>query len=358
MKKIKLLITLPNLNLNGGVSAYWNSLLKELNTYEQLEIELFEIGSHKNLLDPIIEQFKLYKLLKNNYDLVIINPSLGIKSFFRDGLFSILINKSKTNFLTFFHGWNKDFEKKVNTYFKFFFNISFINSEKIFVLSKDFKNSLIKWGFKNDIIIETTNIDKALLKDFSFQEKETNQNSNKIKILFLARLLKEKGIVELINAFVDLSEKNDNLELLIAGSGEILSELKENHKNNINIKFLGHVENQEKINVFKDSTIYCLPSYSEGLPTSVLEAMAFGLPVITTQVGGLKDFFQDEKMGYFVKLKSSNDIKEKLKLLIENKNKIIEIGNFNHKFAEKNLLNSIVAKRIYEEICKTLNKSN
>jgi glycosyltransferase involved in cell wall biosynthesis len=348
----KILIILPKLTSAGGVSAYWNSMLSVLKTYKNLEINILEIGGNsKNLLGALLDQLKVYKELRNNYDLVFINPSLGKKSFFRDGLFAKQLIFSKTKFISFFHGWNKEFEKVITNKYSNFFKKSFGKSAKIFVLSNDFKKTILEWGYNKDIIIETTNINKSLLDDFVINSKYLDlESSKKIKILFLARIFKEKGIFELIEAFIRVSKKIDNLELIIAGSGEIENELKKLTLNENNIIYTGHIEGKEKADLFASSHIYCLPSYSEGLPTSLLEAMAFALPIITTPVGGLKDFFQDGRMGYFVDSKNIKQIEDKLIDLISNRSKMKNIGEYNYNFANEKLLNTVVAKRINQYI--------
>jgi len=353
----KILIILPKLTTQGGVSAYWNSMLPILKTYENLDICILEIGGNgKNLFGPFLDQYKVYKALKKNYNLVFINPSLGKKSFFRDALFAKQITKSKTKFLSFFHGWDKVFEKTITKKYQQFFLNSFGKSENIFVLSKDFKETILNWGYTKKIIIETTSIDVSLIENFSLENKVLLlRESQKIKILFLARIFKEKGIYELIDAFINISKKIDNLELIIAGSGEIQNDLKEFTSEYKNIIYTGHVEGKEKVTLFTNSHMYCLPSYSEGLPTSVLEAMAFALPVITTPVGGLKEFFLNEKMGYLVTPKNIKEIENKLKILINNKEKVIEIGKYNNEYANEKLLNTVVAKRIYGYIQEVIN---
>jgi len=352
----KILIILPELKKHGGVSAYWNALLVELKKY--CVIHILEIGGHgKNILGLFKDQWRVHKELKNRYDLVFINPSLGRKSFFRDALFSIQIRRTNTKFLSFFHGWNKEFEKIISNRYKNFFIYSFGRSERIFVLSKDFQETLLEWGYKKDIIIETTNIDKSLLNIFSIKDKILYvQSSKKIKILFLARILKEKGIYELIEAFIRISKRNNNLELIIAGSGDIKNDLEKMTLKEKNIIYKGYVEGKEKALLFIQSHIYCLPSYSEGLPTSILEAMAFSLPIITTPVGGLKDFFQDKKMGYFVEPKNVEQIESKLELLIGNIDKVIEIGKYNYNYANEKLLNIVVAKRMKVYISDIINE--
>jgi glycosyltransferase involved in cell wall biosynthesis len=84
----------------------------------------------------------------------------------------------------------------------------------------------------------------------------------------------------------------------------------------------------------------------EGMPTSVLEAMAFGLPVISRPVGGIKDFFQNEKMGYLLESKDPAYYYEAIIKLLENKDLCKEIGLYNYSFAKENFMASIIAKNI------------
>lgn len=348
-------IVTPKLYISGGVASYWSSLLPLL-IKRNSSIKNFQIGGNgKNPIAIIKEQYKFKKEIKNN-SLVFLNPSLGFNSFFRDGFFAKQLISKNIPFIVFFHGWNLDFESKVTKKYQSFFLNSFGKAKKIFVLSKDFKNKLEEWGYKGEIIIETTNIDSTLLKDFNFEEKLDDINKTQsLKILFLARMLKEKGIFETIESFNNLSD-NYNIELFIAGDGEDLSEVKKISKNNPKIHVLGRVEGQEKIDLFSKSHIYAFPTfYGEGLPTSILEAMAFGMPVITTNMGGLKEFFKNEEMGYLIKPKNIKELTNGLEKLITDKDKISQFAKFNFAFAKKELLNTVVSDKIYKHIEEVIN---
>lgn len=351
-----ILIITPKLKISGGVSSYWNALIPELSKYGN--IENFQIGGHgKNIFGPIFDQWKFKKELQKSSDLVFLNPSLGSRSFFRDALLAKQIIKKNTSFVVFFHGWSLDFEKKVDDKYVNFFLSTFGQAKIIFVLSNDFKNKILEWGYKGKVILETTNVESSLIDNFSSSDKlDLIKKTDKIKILFLARLLREKGIFETVEAFRSLSTKYNNIELTIAGDGKDLEELKQFIKNDKNIIVAGYVEGKNKIDLFKNSHIYCLPSYSEGLPTSVLEAMLFALPVITTAVGGLKEFFQDETMGYFVEPKNVKELEKKLELLLLDKNNIAKIGQYNTIYANEKLLNTVVAKRINSYIEEVINE--
>ncbi|HIP13787.1 MAG TPA: glycosyltransferase [Arcobacter sp.] len=346
--KNNILIVTPKLSTSGGVSSYWNALLPKL--VKSDKITNYQIGGHgKNIFGPIMDQFNFRKELKKDIDLIFLNPSLGSKSFFRDAFLAKQIIKRKLPFVVFFHGWSLDFEKKVDEKYKNFFMSTFGQAQIIFVLSNDFKNKIREWGYKGKFILETTNVDASLIANFDLKKKFSNvEKSEKIKILFLARLLREKGVFETVEAFRNLANKYTHIELTIAGDGKDLAELKEVVKDDENIIVAGYVEGQDKIDLFRDSHIYCFPTfYGEGLPTSILEAMAFGMPVITTNMGGLKEFFQDEKMGYFVGPKNVTELEKKLELLLLHKDKMIEVGTYNYAYANEKLLNTVVAKRIH-----------
>jgi glycosyltransferase involved in cell wall biosynthesis len=347
MKK-KILITVPKLSTPGGVSAFWNALLPELLVFEELQIETLEIGGHgKNILGPLIDQRSFNTILGQGTDLVFLNPSLGFRSFFRDGLFARQLAKKGIAFVVFFHGWDLDFEGKVTKKYVSFFQRSFGKADTLFVLSKKFAEKLREWGYKGTIVVETTAVDVKLLKNFDIDQKYSGKNNaDKTRILFLSRLLKEKGIYETIDAFVAIRAKFHKLELVIAGDGEAYEEIFKYSNGKDGIVMKGHVEGQQKIDLFKSCHIYCLPSYTEGLPTSVLEAMAFGLPVITTPVGGLVDFFKDEKMGCFVAVGNVTELQHRMENLVSDSVLAEEMGRFNYQYAHEMLMSTKVAKRL------------
>jgi len=355
IKKSNLLLIVGNLSTAGGVSVFWNSLLSAFDKTNYFNFNILQIGGHgKNIFGPILDQLRLNKKIKSNKNLKlgIVNPSLLNRSFFRDGLFAKQMAKNNLPFVVFFHGWDLEFEAVVTKkYINFFLN-SFGKAEKIFVLSSDFKEKIIEWGYIGEIIVQTTTVDATLTNNFSLKEKieKRKKDNSTTKILFLSRVIKEKGIFELVDAFENINKRIDNLELTIAGDGEEFNQLKDVVKNKKNIKLTGFVEGEDKIALLKESDIYILPSYTEGLPIAVLEAMLFGLPVITTRVGGLKKFFKNEKMGYFIEPKNIIDIENKIELLLSNQDKLKEISQFNYQYAQKNLTNDVVAEALHDQI--------
>lgn len=119
--------------------------------------------------------------------------------------------------------------------------------------------------------------------------------SKKKYVLFSGTLLEGKGYKDLIRAFGNISNKFPEWKLVFAGNGEIENGKQLAKDCGVEQKtiFLGWVDGLEKDKVFKEASIFCLPSYAEGFPMAVLDAWAYGLPVITTPVGGILDIAKD-----------------------------------------------------------------
>jgi len=344
----------------GGVVSYYNSILPHLK--KNAHIVCYTLGAKfdkKSWFHPIKDQIRFSLFLETQQpDLVHVNPSLGFKSFFRDGIIIWQARRKNIPVLIFFHGWQKPFQKIVNLYFKWFFNLTYLKGNCFIVLASEFKKVLIDWGVKAEIFIETTTVDDKLLISNVLNTKEQKGKTSIPKnILFLSRIEKEKGVFETLHAFFSMIDKGHNLFLNIAGSGSALMELKNlviNSPYSKRIKFLGYISGVKKSEAFVNNDIYCLPSYSEGMPNSVLEAMAFGMPIITTSVGGLSDFFQNGKMGFLVKKKSPKDIEDCIQKLMDNDSLFSNICRYNFEYAQNNFLSSKVSKKLLTIYKKTL----
>ena len=349
-----ILLIVGNLSTPGGVSVFWNTMLEAFQKKDEFNFKTIEIGGHgKNILGPFYDQWKVHRELKRNSStqLAIINPSLLNRSFFRDGLFAKQLKSKGLPFVVFFHGWDLEFEAQVTLKYTNFFLNSFGEAKKIFVLSEEFKEKIVEWGYNGTVIVITTTVDSNLIQNFSQEQNiQKYRDNTTIKILFLSRIIKEKGVFELIEAFEKINKKLKNIELIIAGDGEAFKELQSSVNKQKNIKLTGYVEGDKKIALLSDADIYILPSYTEGLPISVLEAMLFGLPVITTKVGGLKRFFQEAKMGYFIEPKSSQSIENTILKILENKTILEEMSNFNYQYAQKYLTNDVIAQNLSKHL--------
>lgn len=136
-------------------------------------------------------------------------------------------------------------------------------------------------------------------------------------VLFLGRLGKLKGTYDLVRA---LARIDAEWSAVLAGDGDIdqISDLSKNLGVEGRVTLAGWVRGDRKVELLRNASVYVLPSYNEGLPMSLLEAMAYGLPVVTTPVGGIPEAVTDGVDGYLVEPGNTLQIQEKIEFLIKN----------------------------------------
>lgn len=130
-----------------------------------------------------------------------------------------------------------------------------------------------------------------------------NETVQELAILFLGRISRSKGVFDLIRAFSHLSEPPQrSLRLLLAGDGDIEQGkiLVEQLQLVDRVNFLGWINDDQRNKLLSQAGMFVLPSYTEQLPMSILEAMAWGVPVITCPVGGIPDVIVTGENGLLV----------------------------------------------------------
>lgn len=118
-------------------------------------------------------------------------------------------------------------------------------------------------------------------------------------VLFLGRLSKNKGTGELITAMIEVMKALPDSVLELGGDGDIDTYLLQ-ASGFPNIKFLGWIDDEGRKAALSRASVFCLPSWNEGLPMSILEAMSAGLPVVSTPVGGIPEAIKDGVTGFLV----------------------------------------------------------
>ena len=172
-------------------------------------------------------------------------------------------------------------------------------------------------------------------------------------------MVKGKGVYETIDTFLLMKENYPTLRLTMVGDGPELDNLKEySQKKNIkDVYFTGALSSEDRLNAFRDADFFILPTtYGEGLPTVVLEAMAFGMPVLTRTVGGLVDYFEDGKMGRITNSLSPSEYAEMIDPYIRNKDLTKRTSIYNHKYAVDHFMASKVGRKL-ETLIKIYTKA-
>ena len=172
------------------------------------------------------------------------------------------------------------------------------------------------------------------------------------KLLFPARLIREKGINELLIACDSLWEKNKNFRLFIAGEFNVnqRGNLSKNDIERIRKrKYVVGIKYQTKMkNIYLNSDIVILPTWREGLSRALLEAGSMELPIITTNVPGCKDIVLHKKTGLLVKKEDPVSIEKAITFLMNNENLCKKFGENVRIHIEENFTNDIVNKQTFD----------
>lgn len=363
----KILLLVPAETASGGIKNYFQVLKDNFTLPIVYMIRGARNWPYRNsFINEILRAYKDFikfkkKIKNDSIKLVQTSTSLGLFSVIRDGLFILYANKKGIKTIVFFRGWDKNFEQKLERYFLAMFKYFFFRTDSIIVLASDFQNKLIQWGYLKRINIESTIIDEGLIDNISFKtiEKLRSDRVSKkeVNILFLARIEIPKGVYEVIKTFLLLSNLNSDfrISLKFAGSGKELENLKQyvRTRNYKNIEFLGHIEGENKRQAFLNSDFYLFPTYTEGMPNSVLEAMAFGLPIITRKVGAIPDIITIGENGFYTDSKEPKVFASFIQKLLDNRSLYTFISKNNYNKAIENYTTKKVVKRI-ENIYKNI----
>ena len=162
--------------------------------------------------------------------------------------------------------------------------------------------------------------------------KPVRDSNAPVRFVFMGWIEPFKGVRHLVDAAAILRASNIGFELNICGGGSELAPLTQYCKElglEDSISFQGWVTGNKKASILASADVLVLPSYSEGMPNSVLEGMASGLAVIATSVGGIPSLIQSEKQGFLINAGSVDELAQAMKTLINDRDLIEQMGCVN-----------------------------
>jgi glycosyltransferase involved in cell wall biosynthesis len=219
---------------------------------------------------------------------------------------------------------------------------------------KAFYHSLNYLNEHNNIIIKGAGVNHA---EFDYVKPILKE---KLIVVFSGRMLLDKGLVEFMEATRILKDKFYNkVEFILMGDIDINNkasvslDLIQEYSFEGYLTWLGHQENVKSILIKSD--IVCLPSYREGLPKALIEAMAIGRPIITTDAPGCRECVDDNLNGFLVPVKSVSELANKLDILLSDELLRLNMGiaSRNKMVKELSLQNVINETKVFYK--KTLN---
>jgi glycosyltransferase involved in cell wall biosynthesis len=209
--------------------------------------------------------------------------------------------------------------------FGYLFKKIFKNADLIQVISNFLETWSRKMGAKCPVIVVPNAVDfkyfsthKNTQEEYALKQK-LNKKPNDIFLITTSRLVKKNDVETIIESLKYLSEE---VKFLVLGTGRLENKLGEKVKElklGDRVKFLGFIKNTDLPLYLHISDIFIRPSLSEGFGISYVEAMAAGIPVIATPVGGIVDFLKDGETGLFCEVKNPKSIAQKVEKLIKDK---------------------------------------
>ena len=330
--KPRVLMVNSDLKSNGGIASVVRNLY-EVNEIKKnpITIELLKTSYYKDR-PRIFELFLLvksllkylYKLVFDNYDLVHIHSSSGI-SFYRKSLFIILGKLFRKLIILHIHSSNfDDFFVKQGGIRRRYCQTVLGYADLIIVLCDDWMKKLHRHYERLKVLVLPNSI---RIEEGKLIQKKESQTLN---VLVLAFLIPSKGIRDILELANRLNaDRIGNIKIIMGGKGqlqkEVLDRIREDGLSDL-IEFKGWVDGERKEELFRRADVYFLPSYKEGMPVSILEAMSKGLPILSTRIAGIPDLVKDGVNGYLTTPGNVTSFCRILKELSADKKKVHSMG--------------------------------
>lgn len=335
----------------GGVERYVDNLTKQ---FSKLGYHCVIVTSNYNKeedfeerTDITIIRLPIYKIFKNRYPILKINKLERklMKKLFDYDVKVVIVNTrfhltshmgvryaSKNNIPVYLIEHGSNYVTLNNKFIDFFANryediLTFMLKRKVTAFY-GVSNACSSWLDNFKIVAGGTWYNSI---DFN-QKVPVKIKRNEVNFLYAGRLIKQKGVENILISFNKLIDKYDNICLYIAGDGPELDRYKEKYQHD-KIKFLGKLDYKDLLKYYAMTDVFLYPPlWPEGLPTSILEAGLMSCAVIGTNQGGIKEILTNNKNGLIVDSKASSLQEAMEKLIVDAK------------------LRNRLAKRLYENV--------
>jgi glycosyltransferase involved in cell wall biosynthesis len=352
----KICIIGPSVNTDamGGVATHIGNLKSLECLYDAAVIDPGSVNSNLRT-----SRFRIAKaivglrktILRGDYSHVFVNTSIYPSSFIKLlGILAFLPSKKDVAIHVFFHGGRfQAFGPVLAALFKLCGSHLMLKARKCHFLSV-----VQMEGFR--MLFHDSEAD--LYSNYSVTDeiwqKKRELLVDGLNLLFVGRVVREKGIFELLSAIEKISKEEENIRLTIAGDGPDLPGLIERTKMFPRdlVHFTGHLAGSLLEDVYRTADVVVLPTYHpEGFPYTFIEAMRAGVPIISTGEGALDFLVQDGVTGFKVQPKDVDTIVMAIRRVMRNKPLLEEMSKSCHSYFREKLSRS-AAEKYYSELIK------
>lgn len=333
MKK-KVCMIGPDPTVMGGISTVVQGYLQSelIKNYNVMYLSSHKDGNKITKLCIVLKAyFKFFYIcLYNKPDIIHIHSSFGA-SFYRKAIFIKIGKWFDLPIINHVHGadFNKFYVDATDKNRKIIKKV-YSKCDSIIVLSKEWEKKFL------DIVPQQK---ISVIENYALYPNKINDIKDKENIiLFLGEVGKRKGAYDIPKVVEKVKEISKDFKFIICGNGEVenIKKIALNKKIAEYIEFRGWIGKDEKVSLLKKAKIYFLPSYNEGLPMSILEGMAYGLPVVSTIVGGIPTVVENNKNGYLCNPGDCDGFSDAIIKILNNENLAEYMSQNNYKKIKHN----------------------
>lgn len=351
---MKVLLTGPNIydkNRLGGIITVANTILA---LFPEMEYFARSGEKGKGILGAlwefksIISRFR-QRVGKGDLDIIHINSAFERSALVRDILFVRIARSHNIPVVLHIHG-GKYFSFSPDPATRKMISYILQSAQQIIVLGKKEKEIIQQnYGQENVHILQN-----AL--DFSaIPEVLPKLTSPTIRFVYLGRIDEYKGLEDILDALVELKNSGFAFSYTLYGNGPLTSSYTESCRNRLGDYFIsgGVVLGENKWQALNTCDVFLLPSLYEGLPMSLLEAMAVGALCITTPVGSIPEVIQDGENGLLVEINSPDQLQAKMEEICKVPNSFIPMAQKGQDTVEKTFNGEVFKTeltRIYQAV--------
>ena len=332
-QRIRVLITGPDLQTSvGGVQTHINLFLSAFDQNSHVDIRFFRTSlglykseSNRNKVLRFLRTAIPFVKAAKHCDVVHLNSSFGTNPILRDWLYGIIATyiARKPVILQFHGGLAADVPLFRSNVVRSLFRKTLCRFSRILILSKPQRRSF------QDLFHNVPNTIVPNFVDIPSSPRDPKDLSL-VRFLFMARISKDKGIREIIEASEALQQAGFDFEVLFYGDGpdaEWLERKLDSLDGNSKMKFRGRVDGNEKVAAFESSHALLLPStHREGFPYGILEAFSYNMPAVATDVGAIAEIIEPGVNGFILYEPITKNLIKSMQYFLEKPTEIQRMG--------------------------------
>jgi glycosyltransferase involved in cell wall biosynthesis len=299
-----------------------------------------------NYLSFLINTFLFLKWIKLVEILRKIKPDIIHITHFHIWCFFVYLFRPLFKYKIFYGVHDNPFEPKEEPAFLMNFLEKFFvkKADLILTYSNFMKESIKKYVLNKTVEVLPLGIHSDLCPQL---EKKFNLKKESLNVLFFGRLENYKGIDTLVKAFKILKKENLKIQLTIAGRGKIEKDL-ENKIYELGIVFKNYwLSNEELCKLIKECDILVAP-YKKATQSGIIStALAYGIPVVATNVGSFKEYIKDGENGFLINVDDFLSLAEKVKIFYQDRNLILKMAEKSKEIGKNYQWQNIMKKAIF-----------